>query len=203
MGTTGTSSLPYDPMDALRCVRISIRHAWLTSLFLATDEAADHDYRVGMPTGHEPEPGRKTPAKGVHILGQNNTIVFLTVCTHQGSRWLNQTWVREALHDIWKNEATAWCVGDYLLMPDHLHLFCSPQSLTFSIESWIRFWKHRMSVRHPSAGRWQRCAFHHRLRTPDQYRFKWHYVQNNPVRARLVGSSNDWPYRGRVFDLIY
>ena len=152
---------------------------------------------------HETESGRRTPAKGVHILEHGNTIVFLTVCTHQGSKWLDQTWVREALHNVWKTEATAWRVGDYLLMPDHLHLFCSPHSIAVPIETWIRFWKHRMSIEFPSAGRWQRCAFHHRLRTPDQYGSKWHYVQNNPVRGGLTSSSSDWPHQGRVFEIIY
>ena len=158
--------------------------------------------KLGMTTPCESESGRRTPAKGVNIFGHGNTIVFLTVCTRHGIQWLDQPWVHNALHHIWKNKATTWRVGDYLLMPDHLHLFCSPHTPAVSIETWIQFWKQQTSVSHPSAGRWQRCGFHHRLRSPDQYTFKWHYVQNNPVRAGLVRSSNDWPYRGRVFDLL-
>jgi len=34
--------------------------------------------------------------------------------------------VMNLLHDVWLNEATAWLVGDFLLMPDHVHFFCAP-----------------------------------------------------------------------------
>ena len=91
------------------------------------------------------EPGRHTPAKGVHVsLGGSNWI-FLTVCTEKRERWLAQTSVQHALHGIWQNTATAWLVSDYLLMPDHLHLFCAPRDLKFTIERWMGFWKDELA----------------------------------------------------------
>jgi REP element-mobilizing transposase RayT len=76
------------------------------------------------------EPGRRTPAKGVHnSLGGPNW-VFLTVCTEKRGRWLAQPSVQRALNNIWKHTATAWLVSDYLLMPDHMHLFCAPRDLS-------------------------------------------------------------------------
>lgn len=71
------------------------------------------------------EPGRRLPAKGVSIsLGQANW-VFLTVCTEKRGRWLAEKSLQKTLHAIWLDSATAWLVSDYLLMPDHLHLFCA------------------------------------------------------------------------------
>jgi putative transposase len=35
---------------------------------------------------------------------------------------------------LWQNEATAWYVGHYLIMPDHLHFFCAPRDLHFGID---------------------------------------------------------------------
>jgi hypothetical protein len=45
----------------------------------------------------------------------------------------------------WLN-ATAWLVGDYLLMPDHLHLFCAPRDIDMPIETWIRYWKRDFAI---------------------------------------------------------
>ena len=68
---------------------------------------------------------RQNPAPGVHInLGQSN-IVLLTVTTEKRDPWLANETARRLLHQTW-SEAKAWLVGDYLLMPDHLHCFCAP-----------------------------------------------------------------------------
>src|SRR6478672_8443810 len=40
---------------------------------------------------------------------------------------------------------------------------------------------------------WQREYFDHVLRSDESYAEKWDYVRENPVRAGLVRSSNDWP----------
>ncbi len=77
-----------------------------------------------MPNNAFSEPERRTPAKGVLIgLGRPNW-VFLTVCTEKRSPWLAQSGVQTALHQIWKRTGNGLqLVSDYVLMPDHLHLF--------------------------------------------------------------------------------
>jgi len=40
---------------------------------------------------------------------------------------------------------------------------------------------------------WQRGFFDHLLRSEESYSEKWNYVRNNPVRAGLVASGDDWP----------
>jgi len=146
-------------------------------------------------------PGRRTPAKGVHISAGGPNWVFLTVCTEKRDRWLAQASIQRALHDIWQNSATAWLVSDYLLMPDHLHLFCAPDDLKCSIERWIGFWKDCFAKTHSDVGKFQAGGFHHRLRHGESYSQKWRYVCDNPVRAGLVIRVEDWPYYGRVHEI--
>ncbi len=146
------------------------------------------------------EPGRHTPAKGVHLKTGGPNWVFLTINTAHRERWLAQPSVQRTLHDIWEHKAIAWLVSDYLLMPDHLHLFCAPHDLEFTLERWIAFWKDRFAKTHPDVGAFQAGGFHHRLRDDENYAAKWRYVQENPLRAGLVGTVEEWPHAGRVHE---
>jgi putative transposase len=148
-------------------------------------------------------PQRRNPAPGVHIhFGQSN-IVLLTVTTEKRRPWLASAIGHPLLHQTW-SEAKAWLVGDYLLMPDHLHCFCAPQDLRFSIETWISFWKREFALKHQrTQWKFQSRGWHHRLRHGESYSEKWLYVQENPVRKRLCERIEDWPFKGRVFDLMW
>jgi putative transposase len=142
--------------------------------------------------------GRKHPIHGVHISLGQPTIVFLTVCTKNRQPWLIQSSVHDALRTIWI-QADAWLVGYYLLMPDHVHLFCAPRNLSFTLQRWVAFWKREFSCLHlPSTGAWQRDFWDTRLRRSENYTEKWYYVRENPVRAGLVKMPDDWPYQGQL-----
>jgi len=190
---------------------------------------------ASRPTTNDKLPQRHNPSPGVHIhLGQSN-IVLLTVTTDQRNPWLANTTAQRLLYETW-SEAKAWLVGDYLLMPDHLHCFCAPHDLRFTIETWISYWKRefalkrkrlvsslappetglvgRASPRAVAVGRaspraalpewkFQSRGWHHRLRDGESYSEKWFYVQENPVRKNFCKSIEDWPFKGRVFDLIW
>jgi REP element-mobilizing transposase RayT len=45
---------------------------------------------------------------------------------------------------------------------------------------------------------WQREFFDHVLRSSESYSEKWNYVFDNPVRAGLVSTANDWRYAGEI-----
>jgi hypothetical protein len=45
---------------------------------------------------------------------------------------------------------------------------------------------------------WEEGFFDHVLRSNESYSQKWHYVRENPVRAGLVRSVEDWPYQGEI-----
>ena len=126
---------------------------------------------------------RRRPATGVIVTRDRATIVFVTVCSQHRSQRLANPALHEALVRAWSN-ADAWLVGAYVIMPDHLHLFCSPMNEEVQIEQWITFWK-RQFRKHagPDAPKLQAGAFHHRLRQDESYAAKWDYVRANPVRA--------------------
>ena len=147
------------------------------------------------------EAGRRTPAKGVHITSGGPNWVFLTVSTSHREPWLTSSAIQKTLHDLWLHRATAWLVSDYLLMPDHLHLFCAPADLKFTIERWIAFWKDQLAKVRSDAGKFQEGGFHHRLRNDENYTEKWWYVRMNPVRQKLVERPEDWPFQGRVHEI--
>jgi putative transposase len=146
---------------------------------------------------------RENPSAGVHIHFHQSTVVLLTVTTEGRKPWLADPACHRHLHEVW-SAATAWLVGDYLLMPDHLHALCAPRDLKTGIEKWIRFWKREFQILHgrPEC-RFQPRGWHHRLRSGESHFQKWIYIQENPVRKGLVNRMEDWPFKGRVFDLIW
>jgi len=141
--------------------------------------------------------GRHNPAPGVHTYPNCPTIAFLTVCTVQRQVGLAETEVHQALLDTW-TAADHWLVGHYVIMPDHLHLFCAPQTNDFTIEQWITYWKRQFRRICASAPRFQSRGFHHRLRRDESYGAKLEYVLNNPVRAGLVRTAQEWPFKGAL-----
>ena len=194
-------------------------------------------------------PQRQNPSSGVHLSYDQSNVVFLTVTTERRNPWLANETAHRLLHETW-SEARAWLVGDYLLMPDHLHCFCAPNDLRFTIEAWISYWKREFalkckrlvsslappanerlastlappspiaqsggarlltsrkggaSVLASGAPQWkfQSRGWHHRLRDGENYSEKWLYVQENPVRKGLCKRIEDWPFKGKVFDLIW
>jgi len=131
-------------------------------------------------------------------------IVFLTACTRNRSRWLASNEVHLLLHELWVG-SDAWLVGDYVLMPDHLHLFAAPNpTKCVELENWVRYWKSQFTKRHGNAThRWQTDHWDRRVRKEENYLEKWEYVRNNPVRHKLVTKPEDWPYQGKIHQLVW
>jgi len=122
----------------------------------------------------------------------------LTVCTKDRIPWLATPGIHQHLRAAWRS-SEAWLVGFYVLMPDHLHLFCAPHDLAMSIEKWVTFWKREFRRLHRDpACLWQPNSFHHRLRRQENYTDKWNYVRENPVRKGLVKNLDDWSYQGML-----
>jgi putative transposase len=148
--------------------------------------------------------GRHTAAKGIVLSSDMPLILWCTVCTHHRAPWLPQTAAMHALHHCWSHPSNAWLVGDYLLMPDHVHFFCCPRRVSegVNIERWTAFFKDTFSKQvNNLAWRWQRGIFHTRMRSNAHYQEKLEYTRDNPVTAGLVTTSDEWPWRGQVHDL--
>jgi REP element-mobilizing transposase RayT len=135
-------------------------------------------------------------------------LVFLTVCTAKRAPVLGNATVHSLLTTLWRESfgRNGWCVGRYVLMPDHVHLFAMPGENPDPLHQWVSRWK-SISARQIVAATgsvapiWQRDYFDRFLRSVESYSAKWEYVCNNPVRANLVTMSADWPYQGVIHDL--
>jgi putative transposase len=137
-------------------------------------------------------------------------ICFVTTCTHNRKAFLTRDEVAKILIDEWRaaHDRHGWAVGRYVVMPDHVHFFCRSELGAKPLSQFIGFWKSYTSRRiralsqprsAPAATTlWQREFFDHLLRSNESYAEKWNYVRENPVRAGLVESANDWPYAGET-----
>ncbi|MHC4873728.1 MAG: REP-associated tyrosine transposase [Planctomycetota bacterium] len=132
-----------------------------------------------------------------------NTIVFLTVCTDKRKQILANEIVYKQLLDAWQ-KADAWSIGRYVIMPDHIHFFCSPAKEGVSLAKWVTFWKSHVSRKWPFPEQqpvWQRDFWDRQLRSYEKYEEKWEYVCQNPVRKGLVNDLSEWRFQGELNSL--
>jgi REP element-mobilizing transposase RayT len=141
---------------------------------------------------------------------RDNPIVLFTACTFHRRKILASTKCEQILCEIWQRSAEHddWWVGSYLLMPDHVHFFARPAVNAWPKAKWVGMWKSVSSRRiavvlaiKPPV--WQSDYFDQFLRSSESYSDKWQYVEQNAVRAGLVGHAEDWPYRGTINDLMF
>jgi REP element-mobilizing transposase RayT len=89
-------------------------------------------------------------------------------------------------------------IGRYVIMPDHIHLFVRG-SHDFLLTQWIRLLKRSLSETIvDQAPHWQKGFFDHLIRHSESYAEKWSYVEQNPVRAGLATTPEDWPWQGEI-----
>jgi len=133
----------------------------------------------------------------------SHPLYFVTFCTHSRAKWLASDQVHAALVEFGKraerNHAIA--IGRYVIMPDHIHLFVRGR-VDFVLGPWVGLLKQvvaRAGRRSRARGQiWQEGFFDHVLRNDESYQQEWIYVRDNPVRAGLAESSDDWPYQGEI-----
>ena len=134
------------------------------------------------------------------------TLLFVTVCTKGRKPLLANAMAQDLILAAWK-DASWWRVGRYMIMPDHLHFFCTTgETTTGPLEDWVAHWKRKVSKKWSCRDQvplWQRDFWDRQLRTTDSYEQKWEYVSQNPVRAGLVKSMDDWPWQGEVNKLTW
>jgi putative transposase len=134
-------------------------------------------------------------------------IYFVTTCTFARKAFLATREIHDAfLEFARRGEVHGAYIGSYVIMPDHLHLFVA---LTEErrLSDWMKSLKNSLSkalrVSNIPAPHWQKGFFDHVLRSDQSYSQKWEYVRNNPVRAGLSKSWEEWIYRGEVWQLDY
>jgi putative transposase len=179
----------------------------------ATPEEGARDTATSGARGSSPlhagakGPRRKRPAHFPTVeSGFRSVIVFLTVCTRQRRSLLANDQGARLIIDAWQ-AADFWCVGRYVIMPNHIHLFCAPNTFPAQpLKNWMAFWRNRVTRAWPSRDQipiWQREYWDRQLRRGESYAQKWAYVENNPVRHGHVARARDWPYQGELNTLSW
>jgi len=177
------------------------------------DGAGAPSRRTGSP---QPEagPAPDESARSCHLAHvssfRDNPIVFFTTCTGRRRKVLACSQCHEILYEIWERSAAhdGWWVGHYILMPDHVHFFARPEIDARLMAAWVQMWKSVSSRRIAAAlvirqPIWQAEYFDRYLRSMESYSEKWDYVEQNAVRAGLVGTVEAWPYCGTITDLTF
>src|SRR5476651_68801 len=144
-------------------------------------------------------PGRHNPTHHEPVDKINrSTIVFLTVCTKDRKPLLANPAAHKVLTEWWC-QSTRWLAGKYVILPDHVHLFCAPGS-DESLQRWVAYWKNRVAreLNTGPAPFWQRDFWDVQMRTLNSYETQWEYIRHNPVRHGLVASADEWTYQGEI-----
>jgi putative transposase len=144
--------------------------------------------------------GRRGPVHHDPVETHNRSvIVFLTVCTKDRKPLLANHRCHEVLTNWWR-KSTHWLAGRYIILPDHLHLYCAPGTEDQSLHKWVAYWKNG-AARELKCGLetfWQRDFWDVQMRSLQNYETQWEYIRHNPVRHGLVNSTELWPYQGEI-----
>ena len=148
------------------------------------------------------QPQRKAPLHFPPIeMGFRSVIIYLAICVHRRRPLLANDTAARLIIEAWE-AANFWCVGRYVIMPDHIHLFCAPNTFPARpLKNWIACWKNHVTREWTNRSQvpiWQREFWDCQLRRAESYEEKWQYVKNNPVRHGYVSRVEDWPYQGEL-----
>ncbi|MDD4341903.1 MAG: hypothetical protein PHO14_06680, partial [Kiritimatiellae bacterium] len=91
---------------------------------------------------------RRHPAHHPPVERFNEPVILLvTVCIRNRRPVLACDGVHELCRDVWQ-AADFWRTGQYVLMPDHIHLFCAPGRIPMpNLRQWVAFWKSQVARR--------------------------------------------------------
>ena len=136
-------------------------------------------------------------------LFETSPLYFVTFCTHLRKPYLALDEVHAAFIAYSERAQRDFniAVGRYVIMSDHIHLFVRG-SQVFRLCPWVGRLKQALAkaagLSRAKRQLWEEGFFHHVLRSDESYSQKWNYVRENPVRAGLVKSAEDWPYQGEI-----
>jgi REP element-mobilizing transposase RayT len=170
-----------------------------TALWAVNEERAS--VWIGRPTGPwlqisgvKEKFGRR-PLRLGRLLTRG-PLYFVTFCTHQRRPFLARDEVHAAFVLFAEREFNIG-VGRYVIMPDHVHLFVRGGE-DFRLGRWVGLLKQALAkasnLPRAKIQVWQEGFFDHVLRSDES----WNYVRENPMRAGLIKSAEEWPYQGEI-----
>jgi hypothetical protein len=145
-----------------------------------------------------------------HRIWIDHPIYFVTTCTFRRRRILVSESVAAILVDEWSaaRGRHGWAVGRYVIMPDHVHFFCSAeldakplpafmQSVVEAVDQQTNGARTRDLRSRLAAG-----ILRPRFALERELQPKWEYVRENPDRAGLAADDDHWPWQGEVENLM-
>ena len=149
------------------------------------------------------------PARLSHVFRKYDPpLYFITFCTYDRKRLLANDVLHQHFIDYMRRQSLKGIVcGEYVIMPDHIHLFLRIDPHKYQLGRTVGFIKKSLSKTLSELGaaqpHWQPGFFDHILRNSSSYAEKWEYVRMNPLRAGLVELSSDWKYQGAIVPIRY
>ena len=152
----------------------------------------------------------RSPAERLRRLDRifdSYPIYFVTACTVNRRPILTHPEVHRTFLEFCRSgEDHGAFVGAYVVMPDHIHFFLA-LGADKSLSRWMKSLKNTLSKTMRGLGveapHWQKGFFDHVLRSADSYSQKWEYVRDNPVRAALAKTWEEWPFCGQIHPLEF
>ena len=166
---------------------------------------ADAGHHAGVP-----------PRLGHVFQSYDPPLYFVTANAWKRTPWLGSSEMHQAFCAYGRQNLDAGrAIGGYVMMPDHVHFFVRlsredrlsdfvrllKQALTKAFRCSGGSASHSESVHRANATPerlWQPGFFDHLLRSTESYAEKWRYVRENPVRAGLARTVEEWPYQGEI-----
>ena len=145
----------------------------------------------------------------VRIPESQRVIYFVTVCCYEKRKiFISDAVVCIALQSFVKcAHFTKWNILKICFMPDHVHVLLSPehdreQRLSKIMQRWKSSSKQRLNRFGIEGDIWQKEFFDHLIRSEKSLTEKWDYVELNPVLAGLCEEPDNYPYLGKVNDIL-
>jgi REP element-mobilizing transposase RayT len=118
----------------------------------------------------------------------------------RGECWLRMPEIASQVAEAIRHfEGERYILSAWVVMPNHVHAALWPMpnhALSEIVQSWKRFTAREANKILGRTGRsfWQPEAFDHWIRNDDEHARCCRYILNNPVKARLCASPEDWSW---------
>lgn len=100
------------------------------------------------------------------------------------------------LKSLWQFHRERYDLLAWVVMPNHVHVLVNPYPgvhLDRMVQNWKSFTAHELNRRRGHKGRfWSRDYFDRFMRDEDHRRQVIEYIEDNPVKARLVSRPEEW-----------
>ena len=131
-----------------------------------------------------------------HATNTGQTYMITSATWERRGHFRNESWARLLIDTLYRYRGSAYLLHEFVIMPDHLHLLITPLT---SLEKAVQFIKGGFSYRAKkelgsNMEVWQKGFSDHRIRDAKDYGEHVLYIRQNPVRAGLCLSAEEFLY---------